>query len=132
MGNNANNKDVFERIKRSNNGIKKLSKNVYNFKNYYFSPNSNNWTKNSEILRIINFFEFKLTKNLKETDDDKDNLDIYKGLNLNFTDCCLQLSKYLTSKKHLSSSMNLRENVIGRLTKKMWKKKFALDDDENV
>ena len=53
-------------------------------------------------------------------------------MNINFIDCCLRLSKYLTSKKHVSTSNNLRENVIGRLTKKMWSKAFKLDDDNKV
>jgi hypothetical protein len=123
-------KDFLQFIKINNSGIKRLNNNCFNYKNYYFSPESNNYTKNSEILKIINFFEFKLTENLKEMNiKDKIDNDIYHGMNINFVDCCLLLSKYLTTKKYVSTSNNIRDGLIKSLTRKKWYKAFKFNDE---
>jgi hypothetical protein len=122
--------------------IIKKGKNSYNCKNFYFNNDLKFWTYNSEILRIVDYFNFKHVssnnnnnnKTLLTTPSNKSKIlrneakkfDLYDDLEIHFVDACISLSKYVTSKKHSLFQDSLREKIVEKFTKGLWQNKFGL------
>jgi hypothetical protein len=118
------------------NGTLKRLKHSFEIQNFFFSLNKKFWTTNMEILQIMNIFKFAFYEEKEKMKSGSESainkIDpkvsfIDDGLYIHFVDACLALSRLVVSKKNTISLDMLRENVVGKFTQKLWKKKFKND-----